>query len=77
MEALELAEKHKFEVQKCRILSNIAKLCKETDPESYIKYLDQFFNLYTKLEERRSINMKENNRLALKKLKFDGDPPTD
>jgi hypothetical protein len=64
------------EEQKCRILSNIAKLCKEADPENYFKYLDQFFSLYTELEERRMVNMNAN-ELILKQLRFDGDPPTD
>ena len=73
-QALQLAKKHGSVLQQWDITMRLAGCCKRFDPNSYQKYVDQFFELNHQLTKGGK-NMTQIEILS--KLKYAGDPPND
>jgi tetratricopeptide (TPR) repeat protein len=75
--ALSIAKTHSYNQHEWDILMKLAATCKQSNPEHYLKYVEQFHQLSIKLWKGGKKNMTFNERLNIFKLHLDAEPPMD
>ncbi|MCH5584913.1 tetratricopeptide repeat protein [Shimazuella sp. AN120528] len=75
--ALAIAKTHSYNQHEWDILMKLAATCKQSKPDHYLEYVEQFHQLSLKLWKGGKKKMTFNERLNVFKLHLDAEPPMD